>query len=88
MEDPVNSLEDPVNSLTLQEKNAIASLRALDPIVCQSFDDDFLSYFVLARKLDVQRSLEVLKNHIVWRKEFDMDNLDLVRIKRVLLSGM
>lgn len=56
------------NELTEEERAAIKALRELDRATCEPFDDEFLSWFVLSRKLDVGRSLEVLKNHIQWRK--------------------
>lgn len=79
---------DSEGGLTEEERECIVKLRGLDEELCAPFDDEFLGWFVLSRKRDVQRALEVLRNHVEWRKEYEMDNLDLVKIKRVLLSGM
>ncbi len=74
---------------TQVEIDAIAALRRLDAAGGMAeHSDEFLSYFIFARKLDVPRAYTLLQNHMKWRVEMDIDNLNLVAIKRVLMSGV
>lgn len=63
-------------------------VRAQEPELSIPFDDVTLSYFVFARKSDVTRAAELFRNHCKWRAEFDIANLDMVGIKRLLMSGL
>lgn len=75
---------------TPAERDAIAALRATDATGASfaQFDDVFLSYFLFARKLDVARAHTLLIAHLAWRVEMDIAHMDLVAIKRVLMSGV
>lgn len=74
--------------LTADEQKALDEMRTTDPELTKPFDDFFLCLFMFARKRDVKRALELLRNHLDWRKQFELDRLDLGRIKAILMSGV
>lgn len=73
--------------LTEDEKVCLQALKDLDPEVCAPWNDAFLMRFVWARKLDATRALELLKNHLKWREEWDIDHLDMAAVDLYFRQG-
>jgi hypothetical protein len=59
-----------------------------DPTLTAAHTDIFLSYFIFARKGDVERAKVLLQGHMKWREEYEIDKTDLVAVKRILFSGV
>jgi len=59
--------------LTEDELAALARLKESEPDICARWNDAFLMRFIWARKSDVERAIELLKNHLAWREEYDID---------------
>lgn len=59
--------------LTSEEVASLEALKIAEPDLCQRWNDAFLMRFVWARKLNVERAAELLKNHVAWRKEVGLD---------------
>jgi hypothetical protein len=66
--------------LTVEEKNAIASMRTQDPVLTAALTDHELALFALGRKLDVGRALTLLKANNEWRKEHNVRVEELIGI--------
>lgn len=77
-----------VEALTEEELRALKALKQEEPELCEGQSDSFLMKFIWARKLDIRRAAEVLRDHMVWRKEWDMENLDIKAIEAYLKSGV
>ena len=74
--------------LTDEEKEALARMKELDSELCARWNDAFLMRFVWARKMDVERAIELLRNHMDWRREFEIDEgLDFESIRRNFQDG-
>jgi hypothetical protein len=58
--------------LTDQEKEALARMKELDGELCARWNDAFLMRFIWARKFDVERSIELLRAHMEWRREYQV----------------
>ena len=63
-------------------------MRAQDAVLTAPFNDHELALFALGRKLDVQRALTLLRANNAWRQEFQVDQMDMGRVKGLLMSGM
>ena len=74
--------------LTSDERNALKQLKTEEPELCADWPDSFLMKFIWARKLDVNRAISLLKDHLVWRKEWDLDNLSVEGVRTYLRSGL
>lgn len=48
------------------------------------YNPKFTMKFLFARKMDVERAVTLLRNHLVWRKKWDIDNIDLATVKAYL----
>jgi len=60
--------------LTEEEQAALSQLKASEADLCARWNDAFLMRFIWARKMDVARAAELLKNHIAWRQEYGIDD--------------
>jgi len=64
-------------------------MKTRNPDLTDGRRDAFLARFLFARKLDVTRALEMLKNHIAWREKFKIDtDFDPQRFRPFFQSGM
>jgi len=64
-------------------------MREQDPELTKRWSDRFLARFLFARKLDVNRALTMLKNHVAWREKFNIDtDFNVEKFKGFLMSGM
>ncbi|KAF8794916.1 SEC14-like protein 2 like protein [Argiope bruennichi] len=66
------------NNLTEEEKAAIEELkrRTINDITPKMRQDETLFYrFLKARDFNLQKSEDMLRKHIVWRKEFQVDTI-------------
>lgn len=67
--------------LTGEELEALSRLKESRTEICARWNDAFLMRFLWARKLDVERAIELLENHLSWREEYDIDGeLDVERM--------
>lgn len=75
------------NELFPEEWDALQELKK--NAITQYFNDRFLAAFLLARKLDINRTLELLKSHMKWRKDHNMQTLPSFESlhKDLILSG-
>jgi hypothetical protein len=73
--------------LTEAETAALAAMKESEPELCAAWNDAFLMRFVWARKLDVARAAELLKNHIQWRAEWGINDLDLESVRAYFQQG-
>lgn len=73
-----------LSRLTAEEQAALAELKASNPELCARWNDPFLMRFLWGRKLNVTRTVELLQNHMKWREEHDIENLDLDAIASYL----
>lgn len=80
-------MEDFRAQLTAEETEALAAFRALDPELTTPWNDAFLMRFIWARKLDVPRAVELLQNHMKWREEWDVQNLDMAAVESYFRQG-
>ena len=77
-----------LDKLLPEEVRALKQLRTEEPELCADVSDAFLMKFIWARKLDVSRAKEVLRDHMEWRREWDLEHLDLNAIQAYLHSGL
>jgi len=77
-----------LEKLLPEEVRALKQLRAEEPDLCDASSDAFLMKFIWARKLDLARAKEVLRDHMKWRREWDLEQLDLTAIEAYLHSGI
>lgn len=73
--------------LSEEEAKAYREFRERAGELCDGRSDKFLLMFLFARKLDVDRTLELWKKHLEWRRKYDVDNPDMDRIREMLVSG-
>jgi hypothetical protein len=48
----------------------------------ENYDDLYLLRFLRARKFDVEKTYSMFSNFIKWRKENDVDNIEVRKIKK------
>ena len=77
-----------LEALTSDEVSALKQLKLEEPELCAGRKDSFLMKFIWARKLDTRRAAEVLRDHLEWRKEWDLENLDTPALGAYLHSGV
>ena len=58
-------------AVSAEEHAALTKLKLAD--ISQGLDDKFLMIFLLARKLNVERTVELLTKHITWKNECGFD---------------
>jgi len=75
------------SELTENEITAFKEFKKRAGDLCNGRSDKFLLAFVLARKLDVDRTLELYKKHLEWREKNDVDNPDLDKIRALIMTG-
>ena len=71
-----------------EEKAAILATRKMAPELTEGLNDYELAFYVLGRKLDVVRAVELLKQSFLWQKEFEIDKINYGGIKGILMSGV
>lgn len=74
--------------LTPEELEALRQLKEEFPDLCLGFTDSFLMKFIWARKLDINRAAEVIREHIQWRKEWDLEHVNVDAVEAYLDSGV
>jgi len=70
--------------LTEEEIAALDKLKEQNAELCEGREDRFLMLFIWARKLEVERAVELLKNHLQLRKKLDLDNINMQWVKELL----
>lgn len=70
--------------LAPEEAAALAELKKQEPEATAGRSDPLLMRFLWARKLDVERSAVLLKQHIEWRKEQGIDEMDFATVETFL----
>eukprot|EP01090_Pellita_catalonica_P012116 TRINITY_DN2567_c0_g1_i1.p1 TRINITY_DN2567_c0_g1~~TRINITY_DN2567_c0_g1_i1.p1 ORF type:complete len:316 (+),score=73.53 TRINITY_DN2567_c0_g1_i1:51-998(+) len=74
--------------LSEDEIQCLLEVRKKAPELTEPFSDRFLARFIFARKLDVDRSIELLTNHIKWRKKYKIDEFDVDELKNIMGCGL
>ncbi len=67
-----------VGPMTLEERNALTKFKdAMDDkdIDYDDYDDNYLTRFLRARKLDIPKVYEMFKNFIDWREKENVDDV-------------
>lgn len=92
---PTNDMWSPIteaeraayfNLLKPKEIEAYKELlrRADSPADWAKMNPKFIMKFLFARKMDVDRAATLLRGHMVWRKKWDIDNINLTTMKAYL----
>ena len=74
--------------LTEQEKEALDKFKENNEDLCKGRSEVFIMLFIWARKLDLERSAELLRNHMALREKHDLDNINMEWVKENLSSKM
>lgn len=80
-------MEDFRRQLTDEETEALAAFRAADPELTGAWNDAFLMRFLWARKLEVERAVELLQNHMKWRQEWNIEDLSMASVEAYFRQG-
>jgi len=58
-----------------EEKTALVSIKKSHSDLCDNFTDEYIACCLIARKLDIERTVELLKNGLQFRKENGLENI-------------
>jgi len=58
-----------------EEKTALVEIKKSHSDLCENFTDEYIASCLIARKLDIERTVELLKNGLQFRKESGFETL-------------
>lgn len=76
-----------LESLYPEELSALKRFKLDFAESCEGRTDAFLMKFLWARKLDLDRAAELLQDHLKWRKQWNLDDLDVSSVREFLKAG-
>lgn len=75
-------------NLHSDEISALKQLKSDNPELVSGQRDAFLMKFLWARKLNVSRAAELLEDHLKWREQWTVDDLDGAAVEEFLRAGV
>lgn len=75
-------------SLHPEEVSALKQFKNDYPELATGHRDVFLMKFIWARKLNVSRAAELLEEHLKWREQWTLDDLDTTAVEAFLKAGV